>query len=143
MKDFMVLEVAPNMMGVEILGSASKGEVVYEFEGTVSSIQTTTSIQVSKNKHVEDSLMRYFNHSCYPNMEFVNVGDKYQLIAIKDISDRDEVTFDYRTTEELIHSPFTCRCCGKTIEKGLAEYDSYENELLDDANYWIERYVID
>lgn len=129
MIDFKVLEVTPNMMGVEILGSAPKGEVVYEFEGAVSSIQTTTSIQVSKNEHVEDSLMRYFNHSCDPNMEFVIGEEKFQLVAIKDIGDGDEVTFDYRTTEELLHHPFKCRCCDKLIMKGKIWDDNDRREF--------------
>tara|TARA_Y100000310_G_C20700595_1_gene829527 strand:+ start:6945 stop:7325 length:381 start_codon:yes stop_codon:yes gene_type:complete len=123
MIDFRVLEVASNMMGVEIFGGASKGDVVYEFEGEVSSIQTTTSIQISKYEHVEDSLMRYFNHSCDPNMEFVIGEEKFQLVAIKDIGDGDEVTFDYRTTEELLHHPFKCRCCDKLIMKGKIWYE--------------------
>ena len=124
MIDFKVLEVAPNMMGVKIFRSVLKGDVVYEFEGEVSSVQTTTSIQISKYEHVEDSLMRYFNHSCDPNMEFVFGGEKFQLVAIKDIGERDEVTFDYRTTEELIHRPFKCRCCDNIIMKGWMKYES-------------------
>jgi hypothetical protein len=120
--DFRVLEIAPNMMGVEIFGTASKGDVVYEFEGTVSSVQTTTSIQISKYEHVEDSLMRYFNHSCDPNMEFVVGEEKHQMVAIKDIGEGDEVTFDYRTTEEHIHNSFRCRCCNNVIIQGQAKY---------------------
>lgn len=49
---------------------------------------------------------RYLNHSCEPNACVRGV----ELIALEDIAEGAEVTFDYNTTEWDMASPFACAC---------------------------------
>ena len=57
-----------------------------------------------------------FNHSCNPN---VGVKGQIILVARREISKGEELTFDYDTTETAA-DPFTCQCgwqeCRGTIE---------------------------
>ena len=85
--------------------------VVYTLMGPISSSPTRTSIQIGKNKHVEDVLGQYVNHSCNPTTKVVNS----QLIALRDLEYGDSITFDYNTNEDHMSNPFYCNCCNKLI----------------------------
>jgi hypothetical protein len=41
--------------------------------------------------------------------------DGWNIVAIKDIAGSDEITFDYSQNEDMMASPFVCRCCGRLI----------------------------
>ena len=57
-----------------------------------------------------------FNHSCEPNCGF---NGSIKLVAIRDIKEGEELTFDYAFCESLIRE-FECNCsspnCRKTIK---------------------------
>ena len=59
---------------------------------------------------------RFVNHSCAPNAYLAGLN----LIALVDIDEGAEITFDYNATEwELVH-PFECACgaasCVETVQ---------------------------
>lgn len=103
-----------------------------------------------------DELSRSFNHSCNPN---TFLKHQCEMIAIRDISKNDEITFDYSTTMhyneskilERGHQLWTCKCscgaenCRKIIDqfKTLNEKEKtyyIDNKYLPDfiLNQYIE-----
>jgi len=90
----------------------TEGSVVYSLSpALVNKEKTRTSIQVGENRHVEDQMGMYINHSCHPSC----VIDGMNVVAIKNIKVGEEITFDYACEGELA-SPFTCNCCGNYID---------------------------
>jgi hypothetical protein len=101
-----------DMNGVFLAGSCKSGDVVRDLNGfEITNSPTRTSIQVAEGVHVEDKIGSYVNHDCNPSCEV----DGTKLIALRDLYPGDEITFDYSKSESMMASPFTCRCCGKTI----------------------------
>ena len=84
------------------------GQLVYTFEPYYIEEPTRTSIQV-EDKHFEDDTGMYL--SC-----IVSDERGIHLFAIDIIKKKDEITFDYNTTEDKITHPFKCNCHGKLIK---------------------------
>ncbi len=98
------------------------GAKIMELIGEESDQASRYSVQVAWQRHVEtwvplegdtslDSCqVRYMNHSCDPNTKF----EDRQVIALRDIAAREELTFDYNTTEWEMAEAFICECghCG-------------------------------
>ena len=91
------------------------GQLVYTFEPYYIEEPTRTSIQV-EDKHFEDDTGMYLNHHCEPNSCIVSDERGIHLFAIDIIKKKDEITFDYNTTEDKITHPFKCNCHGKLIK---------------------------
>jgi hypothetical protein len=76
------------------------------------SSRTNYSFQIDFNNYVNlDKLATTINHSCDPNTGIINNEyDGYNFVALKDINDNEEITWDYETTEyESIAIPH-CLC---------------------------------
>ncbi|MFT5198829.1 MAG: hypothetical protein ACI87O_001489 [Planctomycetota bacterium] len=107
-----------------VLAGASipEGSRIMNLIGQESDQASRYSVQVAWQRHVEtwvplqgdaslDSCqVRYMNHSCQPNTRFVD----RQVVALRDIAAREELTFDYNTTEWEMAEAFVCECghCG-------------------------------
>lgn len=87
------------------------GTVIRKLIGQEIDAPTRTSIQVKKDKHIEDEFGGFVNHSCNPSA-MVKDGT---LIATKYIDIGNEITFDYRQNEDTLASPFLCWECKKII----------------------------
>ncbi len=95
-----------------------KGAHIMDLVGELSSRPSRYSVQVDVDLHVEtwvpvqgdtslDSCqVRYMNHSCKPNTRILN----RQVIALRHIEEREELTFDYNTTEWEMAETFVCTC---------------------------------
>ena len=79
--------------------------------GDVLPYPTRTSIQIGIGQHIEDSLGQYVNHACQPSVKVQ--GNR--LLALRDLSADEEITFDYNESETDMSSPFVCNCCGKLV----------------------------
>tara|TARA_B100000287_G_scaffold59444_1_gene52158 strand:- start:441 stop:797 length:357 start_codon:yes stop_codon:yes gene_type:complete len=90
------------------------GDEVYRCSGKIVSEPTRTSIQ-SPYGHMEDTTSACINHNCNPNTVVLYVNKSLQFIAISNISEGDEITFNYNTTETELAEPFRCNCCGNLI----------------------------
>ena len=80
---------------------------------------TMHTVQLAPKSHVVFSGGPQFtNHSCEPNsvMRFRGAGDEVEvdLVALRDISHDEMVTFDYNTTEWKPSDPFPCECGAKS-----------------------------
>ncbi|MUG94479.1 SET domain-containing protein-lysine N-methyltransferase [Scytonema sp. UIC 10036] len=90
-----------------------KGEtVVVGRRIKVLSLRTIHSLQMDFNLHVElDEPARLINHSCSPNTGVQNNQfGGYDFVALFDILEEDEITFDYETTEYFSIAVPKCLC---------------------------------
>lgn len=112
-KPKFILQEGVHGKGVFATGTFKKGEKLFDMNGEIVTHPTRTSIQIGKNKHIEDDIGIYVNHHCHPTAK-VN-QKKRALISIKNIEIGDEITFDYNQNEDQLATPFTCHCCHKKI----------------------------
>lgn len=68
------------------------------------------TVQVGESSHIELAplCIELINHSCDPNV-FFDVT-RMEIVALKSIAPRDELTFFYPSTEWQMESPFDCEC---------------------------------
>ncbi len=99
----------------------SRGEILCPF-GAAAKTDTPNylTVQVSTSSHISlfPEILQYINHSCDPNV-FFDVNSS-TLRALKDISEGEEITFFYPSTEWEMDQPFECWCgaerCLKQIQ---------------------------
>ena len=88
-----------------------KGDVISPFcaEEELSS-PTYLTVQKNDNLHItlSPSFLQYVNHSCSPNA-FFDIS-QMQFVALTDVSEGDELTFFYPSTEWQMVQPFQCHC---------------------------------
>lgn len=99
--------------GVFATRDFQKGEtvVVGKREGIVPE-RTVYSLQMEQDLHVQfDVPSRLINHSCGPNTGVRNNQyGGYDFVALEDIRQGDEITFDYETTEYISIAVPSCLC---------------------------------
>ena len=108
------MEIRANRFGEKAVfatKSYKKGEVIHELRGKILKSPTRTSIEIDKDKHVEDRYGRYINHSFEPSASVT--GNK--LIALRDINEGEEITFDYTVSESNISHPFVDKTTNKLV----------------------------
>ena len=129
-----ILEMKDGIHGVGIFTTKEikKGDNLFLLEGKVIDHPTRTSVQVDKNKHIENSIAGCVNHSCTPNA-MVQKTEPYAFVSLRNIAKGEEVTFDYNSNEAKMSCPFVCACCGKYIAgkdmaKTLSEAEKLSNK---------------
>ena len=78
------------------------GTSIHILKGTILQKPTRTSIEIDTDKHIEDEIGKYMNHSFSPNCKIENG----EIITIDDIEVNDELTFNYNETESKLAYPF-------------------------------------
>lgn len=96
----------------------ASGERILHAVGAAVKTPSRFSLQIGLDEHldvpagagVEQQMelypWRFLNHSCSPNATFRG----RDLIALRPIAPREDITFDYHTTEYDMDAPFDCRC---------------------------------
>lgn len=92
--------------------SFKKGDVLFQLQDKIFPTPSPTSIKVGEDRHSEDPFGRFINHGCEPSVKV----DGYNIIALRDIVNGDEIAFNYLDNEDKLVNPFYCKCCGKRIE---------------------------
>lgn len=98
------------------------------FAGDILEQPTYLTVQVGHDKHItlRPQFLQYINHSCNPNAFFNTTN--YQLIALRDIQEGEEIVFFYPSTEWEMSQPFQCHCnqpnCLGLI-KGASQIDTH------------------
>lgn len=94
------------------------GSWLFTLDGKLTDVPTRYSVQLGHAVHLDvpdtyglEAIMdrfywRFMNHSCEPNAA-VRHRD---VFALRPIGPREEITFDYHTTEYELAEPFDCRC---------------------------------
>lgn len=124
------------------------GQAIFAIRGKLTDTPTKYSVQVGLDTHIELNDMdfedmidtcpwRFTNHSCDPNATIVD----RRMVAIRDIAEWEQVTFNYNTTELSMAEPFQCHCgsvhCLRTIA-GFRHLDAAERERL---RPWLAPYL--
>ena len=93
------MEVADSKLvdgkGVILRKSVKKGEIVFVLSGRIFNQPTRESIHIGNNKHIYDEYGIFINHSFDPSVRIESIN----VIALKDLHDGDEITFNYNDTE--------------------------------------------
>jgi hypothetical protein len=97
---------------------APSGTWLFTIDGVLTDVPTRYSVQVGRSVHLDlpesyghEEIMdrffwRFMNHSCEPNA----VIRGREVFALRTVDPREEITFDYNTTEYSLAEPFDCRC---------------------------------
>lgn len=123
-----------------------KGALVLRFEGPIYDRDTcpefSEAIQVGENAWMWSSggLDDLVNHSCDPNTGILQVADRIYLLAIKDIRQDEELSFDYSTS--MVDEPWELtRClCGSDKCRGYA--GNFLDMPLDAMQYYAKQGVL-
>jgi SET domain-containing protein len=100
-----------------------KGEAIIKIKGKVIDHPTRTSIQIDTDKHLEWEeipQIGFLNHSCSPNC-YIDTKT-LKLVALRDIAQGEEITFNYNSTEWEMSFPFMCLCGSKNCYKKIRGY---------------------
>lgn len=96
--------------------SFKKGEKIFEFVGVKkdSSIASEKALQIGPKTFLESTELfdDCLNHSCEPNT-FIHFGKKIELRALRDISQGEELSYNYNTSEfdmVTVGGSFYCHC---------------------------------
>ena len=157
MKDlFKVKDAGRTGYGVFADVDIPEGAVILDLlkNSTWRSESSRSSIQMGQ-MHIESPIGGYLNHHCEPNGKiflllksfkgedhivptFVGVtgsltsiifsNPRPVVIASRDIKKDEQITFDYRETEDVISNPFYCACCSKKIIGKTELRIDYEEE---------------
>lgn len=90
------------------------GEIVKKLEGKLVLEPTRESIHIGNGMHIIDNYGQFINHSFEPNTRI----DSNNIVAIKEIAQYEEITFNYNDTEINMTNPFEVDgiiVCGKKI----------------------------
>jgi hypothetical protein len=117
------------------------GTWLFTIDGVLTDTPTRYSVQVGRSVHLDlpesyghEEIMdrffwRFMNHSCEPNA----VIRGREVFALRAIDPREEITFDYNTTEYALAEPFDCRCgsdrCAGLVQ-GFGSMPRAEQERL-------------
>ena len=130
-----VRRVNSQQWGVFAQRNFAKGSTV--LSSNLSSQWTTPcshTIQVGWDRHVLMDLPgRFLNHSCDPNVRVgheLNASGSYDFVARRDISDGDELRFDYETSEYEVGGFDECSCGASTC-RGLIMGYKHNKDAID------------
>ncbi len=96
--------------GLFATADIARDEVLLTYDGPVIDHPTRYSIQIDDDRHIEgtEQSNAYLNHSCAPSA-YVD-WNALCLRASRDLRRGEEITCNYLTTDDQLHSPFACRC---------------------------------
>jgi hypothetical protein len=109
--------------------SFEPGEVISPFQaGEICSTPNYLTVQTGINRHITliPEFLQYINHSCQPNAFFDT--DRMELVALKPIGIKEEISFFYPSTEYDMAQPFLCFCGSQDCLRNIrgAKYLSEE-----------------
>ena len=123
--------------GVFATSTIRRGELIAEFigheytaekESELPEIMVDRCIQVGPKTYVfaENRLAEKINHSCAPNC---GVREKTKIVAIREINEGEEITWDYRMSENSDWVLEHCQCGAERCARSIEGYDSLPEEI--------------
>ncbi len=96
-----------------------EGEVVLRITGKETLVRDRYTIQLKPDLHIipDQFSGKYVNHSCLPNSK---VNCNREFVALREIKEGDELTFDYKSTEDELAEKFKCNC-GNSNCRGIIQ----------------------
>ncbi|MBP0020647.1 MAG: SET domain-containing protein [Cyanobacteria bacterium SBLK] len=130
--------------GVFATRNFQKGEVIVVGKPVkVAPERTRHSVQMKMNLHVEiDAPAKLINHSCNPNTGIKNNSfGAYDFIALVDIAEGEELSWDYETTEYISISVPQCSCNAPNCRGGLRGFSFRPIEIKNKYGEFIADYL--
>lgn len=124
-----------------------KDEIIAEFDGQIYEDQKYDGT----NNEIEDHIVqftkdkwrdsngnaRFINHSCEPNCGVKNL---FQIVAMRDISAGEELTWDYEMTENWFWR-MECRCGTPSCRKIIGAFDNMPREVREKYKGYISEWL--
>jgi len=98
----LILQKDNNNKGLFASQNYKKNEKLHKLYGIIYDKPSRTTIEISENKHIDDDFGIYMNHSFSPNCKIENS----YIVALHDINEKDELTFNYNENETYMACPF-------------------------------------
>ena len=128
---YNIIDIAVGRFGKKVVAAEpiKKNLVILRMTGVPLSFEETKKLgdkesfglQVSGDCYLYlDAPGRYINHSCDPNC---GVTPSLDLVAIRDIPEGEELTFDYSTTMLERHWTMECKCGSSKCRKVIRDFD--------------------
>lgn len=96
---------------LRILANRPAGAVLARFDGSrLVDHASYLTVQIGPTQHIllEPEHLECINHSCAPNVHFDL--ERYELIALRNLTAGEELTYFYPSTEWSMVQPFSCAC---------------------------------
>src|SRR6185503_14623296 len=135
--------------GVVTTTALSKGSLVIQLSGLIMPGDALPSpyscvedhyVQIGENLYMGPSHKAddYINHSCNPNCKLVKQNQEtFCLVALRDISEGDEINYDYSTyideatrASHLKGLTITCHCGASNCRKIVGDFRHLPHETL-------------
>ena len=88
-----------------------KNNIIHKLTGSVYDKPSRTTIEIGTNAHIDDEYGIYMNHSFSPNC-IIKEGC---IVALCDIDENNELTFNYNENETLMACPFIDKLTKKSV----------------------------
>lgn len=141
----IVIKDVPNKgRGVFAARNFKQGELVIIGKSVeIIKTRSMTSLQVNWDEHAElDEPACVTNHSCNPNLGVKNnEHGGYSFYALRDITEGDEVTWDYNTTEYISIAVPDCHCGAVNCRGKTPGFKFLESELRKRYGEYIGDYL--
>lgn len=135
--------------GLFALKDIKKDEVVADFSnGKIYKVQKASdlpkdvadyAIQFGENEWVDTQEEgRFLNHSCDPNC---GVKGKFQIVAMRDIKEGEELTFDYEITEDSDWR-MQCKCGSKLCRKVIGAHKNMPESIKKKYKGYISEWLV-
>jgi hypothetical protein len=111
-------EVSPRLR-LQLVASEpiSSGEIIVQSDDEEIQFERTwRTLQVDDARQLPNDFLNFVDHSCLPNT--LPDVDKLDLMAIRDISVGDPITFFYPGSEVELSQSFDCHCASDECSKG-------------------------
>lgn len=98
------MEVRKNHLGYGLYATKSyrMGSIIFKLEGEEYDHPLRETIYVGDNKHIYDQYGMYINHSFEPT----TCINGYNIVALMNLNEGDEITFNYNESEIVMANPF-------------------------------------
>ena len=121
--------------GVFASANISAGSVIMNYSGPLlkydQTSPTTLALQIGPDLYIGESgnADDFVNHSCDPNAGMLIDGTDVRLIAIRNISPGQQITFDYSTTMDEDDFEFDCLCGSPKCRRRIRDFKHLPVEL--------------
>jgi|SRR3989344_854766 len=133
MENIILKKKGSSQKGVFVLKNFRKFEKIADFSGKIlmgyqipkiTKPKDDRFVQIGESKYLGPSgkIDDFFNHSCNPNSGLVIKNNKVVLVAIKNITKGEEVTWDYSTTMDENYWEMKCLCKSKNCRGKISDF---------------------
>ena len=139
----IILESPGKGRGVFAGKNIKKDEIVVIGKPVEKSLKRTwQTLQMDVDTHVRmDEPFELVNHSCDPNCGIkINEFNGYNLVAMKDITEKDEITFDYCMSEWISIAVTDCNCQSNICRNIIKGGKFLSRQLLEKYNGFLAPY---